>query len=255
LDSLGISEAYPIHLKIDTGMHRLGFEEKNLANLILRLKTSTQIKVKSVFSHLVGADNPSLDDFTQKQISTFTSVYQLIEKELGYPVMKHLCNTAGISRFKDAHFNMVRLGIGMYGIGANANDQKHLFNVSKLKTKITQIKFVEAGETIGYNRNGKVEQAMRIATIPIGYADGFGRALGNEKHGVYIHKHFCKVIGNVCMDMCMVDVTNVNCEEGDEAIIFENYEQINQMAKALNTITYEVLTNVSGRVKRVYIQE
>lgn len=255
IDSLGISEAYPIHLKIDTGMHRLGFERKDLTDLILRLKSSAQVKVKSVFSHLVGADNTSLDDFTKQQISIFTQAYQMIENELGYPVIKHLCNTAGISRFKDAHFNMVRLGIGMYGIGSNAIDQKHLLNVSKLKTKITQIKWVEAGETIGYNRNGKVEQPMRIATIPIGYADGFGRALGNEKHGVFIHKHFCKVIGNVCMDMCMVDVTAINCEEGDEVIIFENHEQINQMAKALNTIAYEVLTNVSGRVKRVYIQE
>ncbi|MEI6020412.1 MAG: bifunctional UDP-N-acetylmuramoyl-tripeptide:D-alanyl-D-alanine ligase/alanine racemase [Bacteroidota bacterium] len=255
LDGLGISEAYPVHLKLDTGMHRLGFETNDLEQLIDLLKSAHQIKVKSVFSHLVGSDNPLLDDFTQTQINRFKSAAEAIESAIGCAVIKHLCNSAGISRFKNAHFNMVRLGIGMYGIGAGEQEQKYLQNVSSLKTRISQIKTVHAGETVGYNRNALIDQTIRLATIPIGYADGFARSLGNAKHGVYIGGEFCKTIGNVCMDMCMVDVTAIICNEGDEVIIFENTGQINEMAKAMNTISYEVLTNVSGRVKRVYLQE
>jgi len=255
IDAIGLGESYPIHLKIDTGMHRLGFEMEDLEKLISILLSSTQIKVKSVFSHLVASDNTDLDNFTNKQIAEFTNCFNLLEKALGYKVIKHLCNSAAISRFKEAHFDMVRLGIGMYGIGANETEQKNIQNVSALKTKISQIKVVEPGETVGYNRNGKVVKQTRIATLPIGYADGFNRMLGNGKHGVFIHGQFCQTLGNICMDMCMVDITHVECNEGDEVVIFESVNQINQMAKALNTISYEVLTNVSGRVKRIYIQE
>ncbi len=255
LDTLGFSEPYPVHLKIDTGMHRLGFEEAQIAELILLLKNNSQIKVQSVFSHLSGSDNPELDDFTEQQIKLFESICIQIEKGIGYKFLKHICNSGAISRFKHAHFDMVRLGIGMHGVGVNAAEQQHLENVGTLKTKISQIKKVKVGETVSYNRSGKVEKDISIATLPIGYADGFSRALGNGKFGVYINGTFCKTIGNVCMDMCMVDISNVNCEEGDDVIIFENIEQLQTMAKAMGTITYEVLTSVSGRVKRVYVQE
>jgi Alr-MurF fusion protein len=255
LDAMGIAEPYPIHIKIDTGMHRLGFEEHELEDLVAELKKLPQVEVRSVFSHLAATDNPDLDEFTFDQTRVFEKAFLIIEKELGYKVLKHICNSGGITRFKHAHYNMVRLGIGMYGVGVNEEEQKKLENVGVLKTKISQIKKVLPGQTVGYNRSGKVEKETMIATIPIGYADGFSRLLGNRKHGVYIHGKFCSTIGNICMDMCMIDITGINCKEGDEVIIFENAEQINRMAAAMQTIPYEVLTNVSGRVKRVYIQE
>lgn len=255
LDKMGIAEPFPVHIKIDTGMHRLGFEENELEKLAAELKHFPQLRVQSVFSHLVGSDNPALDDFTKEQIRIFEKAFLLIENTLGYTVIKHICNSAGISRFKNAHYNMVRLGIGMYGIGVNAAEQAKLQNVGSLKTRISQIKHLHKNDTVSYNRSGKIEKESTIATLPIGYADGFSRALGNGKHGVYINGKFCKTVGSICMDMCMVDITNVNCKEGDEVIIFENAVQLSEIAQALNTITYEVLTNVSGRVKRVYVQE
>lgn len=255
LDSLGITEPYPVHLKLDTGMHRLGFEEHDFVQMVAELKQSPQLKIASVFSHLTGSDNSELDAFTKEQIQLFEKGCRLIENELDYTVYKHICNSAGITRFKQAHYNMVRLGIGMYGIGATPDEQQKLQNLGTLKTRISQIKQVTKGQTVGYNRNGKIDKASTIATIPIGYADGFSRLLGNGNHGVYIQGVFCKTLGNICMDMCMVDITGLPCKEGDEVIIFENVEQINSLARALNSIAYEVLTNVSGRVKRVYVQE
>jgi alanine racemase len=255
LDALGITEPYPVHLKIDTGMHRLGFEEADIYNLLIELKKYPQIKIKSVFSHLAGSDNADLDNFTQEQIRIFEKAFTIIENELGYQVVKHICNSGAISRFKNAHYNMVRLGIGMYGIGVNNQEQNNLENVGRLITRISQIKEVKKTETIGYNRSGKINRVTKIATIPIGYADGFNRLLGNGQHGVYINGNFCKTVGNICMDMCMIDVTDIACNEGDEVIIFENTDQTNKLATALNSIAYEVLTNVSGRVKRIYVQE
>jgi alanine racemase len=220
--------------------------------------------VKSIFSHLVGSDNSSLDKFTWLQIEQFKTASEKIEKALGYVTIKHICNSGGISRFKNAHFNMVRLGIGMYGFGVSAGrdlnpDQPAenvvLKNVGSLKTRISQIKNVRAGDSIGYNRNGIAENDMVIATIPIGYADGFHRSLGNGNHGVWIQNKFCKTIGNICMDMCMIDITAIKCKEGDEAIVFETQAQVEQMARAMNSIPYEVLTGISSRVKRIYTQE
>lgn len=255
LDGLGITEAYPIHLKLDTGMHRLGFLPEELETLISEVKQYHQIKVRSVFSHLAASDNPQLDAFTQLQIRGFETACKKLESDLGYPFLKHLCNSAGITRFKSAHFDMVRLGIGLYGIGANEREQNLLENVGVLKTKISQIKTLEAGESVSYNRSGKLDKKSRIAIIPIGYADGFSRLLGNGKHGVYINQQFCKTVGNICMDMTMVDVSACKCDEGDEVIVFENPEHIQALATALGSIPYEVLTNVSGRVKRVYVRE
>ncbi len=255
LSKNGVSEPYPVHIKLDTGMHRLGFEEKDFEALANLLQNHPQLKVKSVFSHLVGSDNPSLDEFTNEQIVLFEKAFTLIENKIGYGFLKHICNSGGISRFKQAHYSMVRLGIGMYGIGVNAEEQKKLQDVSILKTRISQIKHVSKGQTVGYNKNGKVEHAMTIATIPIGYADGFRRDLGNGKFAVYINGKACNTVGNICMDMCMVDISGVDCREGDEVLFFENFNQITALAKAMNTIPYEVLTSISSRVKRVYVQE
>lgn len=255
LDKLGIQDAYPVHIKIDTGMKRLGFEASAIDELCQILKRTKQIQVKSIFSHLVGSDNKNLDYFTALQLEQFKTAADKIEKAIGYSAIKHICNTGGISRFKNAHFNMVRLGIGMYGFGVNEEETTLLQNVSTLKTRISQIKKVSKNETVGYNRNGLATEDMVIATIPIGYADGFHRSLGNGNFGVWIHHTFCKTVGNICMDMCMIDITNVACKEGDEVIVFENAQQVNQMAQAMHSIAYEVLTNISGRVKRVYTQE
>lgn len=255
LDKFGVVEPYPIHLKLDTGMHRLGFEETDLDDLINHLNNTPNLKIVSAFSHLVGSDNQQLDDFSNQQIKQFEKMANKIEVETRQRFLKHICNSGGISRFKEAHYDMVRLGIGMYGVGVNEKEQQQLQHVGKLSTKISQLKHVKSGETIGYNRNGKVDKDTTIATIPIGYADGFSRQLGNGKHGVYINNQFCSTIGNICMDMCMIDVTHVNCKEGDEVIIFENNLQLIKTAEALGTIAYEVLTSVSSRVKRIYVQE
>lgn len=255
LDNMGITDIFPVHLKLDTGMRRLGFEEKDLEELISLLHSTPQVKIASVFSHLAASDDEYSDNFTNDQIQRFEKMSLKLEKAIGYKVIKHICNSGAISRFKSAQFNMVRLGIGMYGIGVNDSEQNKLQNVGILKTRISQIKEVRMNESIGYSRKGKLKDDGKIATIPIGYADGFSRLLGNGNHGVYVHGNFCKIVGNVCMDMCMIDVTNIQCNEGDEVIIFESTQQINDLAKALHTIPYEVLTNVSARIKRVYVQE
>lgn len=255
LDRMGVTTAFPVHIKLDTGMHRLGFEEGDIDELILQLKKSPQIKVQSVFSHLAASDNPSFDEFTKQQIQFFKKSCEKIEKGIGYNFMRHICNSGGISRFKEAHYDMVRLGIGMHGIGVNEEEQKKLENAGTLKTRISQIKKVKEGESVGYNRNGKADKEISIATIPIGYADGFSRTCGNGRAGVYIGGKYCKTIGNICMDMSMIDITGLKCEEGQEVIVFENNTQLKTLAESMGTITYEVLTGVSGRVKRVYVWE
>lgn len=255
LNKSGLAEPYRIHIKIDTGMHRLGFEVKDFEKLADLLQNHPQVKVQSVFSHLVGTDNPALDNFTREQILVFEKACAILENKLSYGFLKHICNSGGITRFKHAHYDMVRLGIGMYGVGVNTDEQKKLEDVSVLKTRISQIKHVSKGQTVGYNRNGRIETDTIIATIPIGYADGFRRELGNGNFEVYINGKSCKTIGNICMDMCMINVTGLTCKEGDEVIVFENFKQIDALAKAMHTIPYEVLTSISTRVKRVYVQE
>ncbi len=255
LEAHAIYEKYFIHLKIDTGMHRLGFESKDIDELCRILKKEKNISVKSIFSHLVASDNQQLDYFTEQQIKLFENISDKIEKEIEYKTIKHICNSGAITRFKNAHFDMVRLGIGMYGVGFNATEKEQLENISSLKTKISQIKELLPGETVGYNRSGTVNELKTIATIPIGYADGYHRILGNNVGKVFIKNQACHIIGNVCMDMCMVDVTGVNCNEGDEVVIFETNEQLMDLSSAMKTIPYEVLTGISERVKRIYVQE
>lgn len=244
-----------IHLKLDTGMHRLGFEEADINELIVKIQNNKQLHIKSIFSHLAASDEPEHDDFTWQQIKSFTTMSEKIKTHFAYPIYKHILNSAGVSRFPDAQFDMVRLGIGLYGIGANTTEQLQLQNVSTLKTSISQIKNIPANETIGYSRKGVAINDMRIATVPIGYADGLSRKLSNGKGRMIIKGKTAPIVGNVCMDMCMIDITDIAANENDEVIVFGNENPITEVAKDIGTIPYEVLTNISRRVKRVYFQE
>jgi Alr-MurF fusion protein len=246
---------FPIHIKLDTGMHRLGFEERDINALIEKLKQYPFLRVKSIFSHLVASDDKALDDFTHQQINLFDKLSKQITDTFNYPVLRHICNSGGITRFPEAHYDMVRLGIGLYGVGINDAEQKQLLNVSSLKTTISQIKHLQAGDTVGYNRKGKITKPTVIATVPIGYADGLNRKLGNGAGHLYVQNKPASIIGNVCMDMCMIDITGINTSEGDEVIVFKSAETLHNLAHTLGTISYEILTSVSARVKRVYLQE
>ncbi|MGB4206091.1 MAG: bifunctional UDP-N-acetylmuramoyl-tripeptide:D-alanyl-D-alanine ligase/alanine racemase [Bacteroidales bacterium] len=247
-------EVLKIHIKLDTGMNRLGFDENDLPALLTRLKGS-HFKIASVFSHLAASEDPNHDKFTYEQINAFSRMTEELEQKLGYGLLKHILNTAGISRFPEAQYDMVRLGIGLYGISNLADEQPFLQHVSTLKSKISQIKNIPAGSTIGYNREFKAEKNMRIAIVPVGYADGLKRSLSNGKYSLLVNGKPAPITGNICMDMCMVDITDIKAEEGDEVIIFSPSYPINQLAQAMQTIPYEVLTGISQRVKRVYYQE
>ncbi len=245
----------PIHIKLDTGMHRLGFDENEVNELIVRVKNNKLLTIKSIFSHLAGTDEPEHDDFTWHQIKLFKEMSEKIRAHFSYPIIHHILNSAGISRFPDAQFDMVRLGIGLYGIGANQTEQIQLQNVSTLKTSISQIKNIPVNQTIGYSRKGVANRDIRIATVPIGYADGLSRKLSNGKGKMIINGKPAPIIGNVCMDMCMIDITDINANEQDEVIVFGDAYPIKQIADDVGTIPYEILTNISRRVKRVYYQE
>lgn len=244
-----------IHLKLETGMRRLGFEESDLGSLCCLLMSSLDIRVQSVFSHLVGSDDPKLDFFTRQQIDLFTRMTERLEQTLGYPFLRHILNSAGISRFPEAQFSMVRLGISMYGISSDPDEQKMLENVTSLKTSISQIKNIAPGETVGYSRAWTATKTTTIATIPIGYADGLSRRLSNGRGKMLVNDHLAKVAGNICMDMTMLDITGIEAIEGDEVIVFGEELPITDLAESMDTIPYEILTGISRRVKRVYFQE
>ena len=248
-EKLGITD-FPIHVKIDSGMHRLGFEEKEIPMLVEKLQNQNQVKVRSVFSHLAGADASRFDDFTRQQIAAFTRCADTLSKPFTHRILRHILNSAGIERFPEFQFDMARLGIGHYGISA-LPDVK-LETVCTLKTVILQIKEIRAGETVGYNRNGKITKNSRIGILPVGYADGFDRHLGNGNGEVFVNGHRAKTIGNVSMDLIMIDLTDIPANEGDSVEIFGNRVTIQEVADKLQTIPYEVLTSVSRRVKRVY---
>lgn len=250
-----LNKQISIHIKLDTGMHRLGFEPDDVNELIVRIKNNKQLKIKSVFSHLVATDEAEHDDFTWQQIKKFTEMSENIQSHTDYHIFRHILNSAGITRFPDAQFDMVRLGIGLYGMGVNPAEQSKLQNVSTLKTSISQIKNVPANETIGYSRKGLTTRDTRIATVPIGYADGLSRKLSNGKGKMIVKGKPAPIIGNVCMDMCMIDITDIPANENDEVIVFGEAYPITEVAKDIGTIPYEVLTGVSRRVKRVYYQE
>ena len=253
----GIHHTSPkkIHLKLDTGMHRLGFIENDIDELISILKQHKNLEIASIFSHLVGADESEHNEFSKTQISRFEQMSAKISEQLGTNPLRHICNSAGILRFPDAHYDMVRLGIGLYGVEVSNIEPNALQTVGTLKTTISQIKHLKAGETVGYSRKGIVEHDAQIATIAIGYADGFDRGFSKGVGKVWVNGTLCPIIGNICMDMTMVDVTNAICEEGDEVIIFGKELAIKELAKSINTIPYELLTGVSERVKRVFYKE
>ncbi|HEY5823988.1 MAG TPA: bifunctional UDP-N-acetylmuramoyl-tripeptide:D-alanyl-D-alanine ligase/alanine racemase [Cyclobacteriaceae bacterium] len=244
-----------VHFKIETGMHRLGFDEADLTEAIQLLKKNSNITIASIFSHIAGADDPQHDEFTKEQGALFNRLSSRLINELNIEPIRHLLNTPGILRFPDLQFDMVRLGIGLYGVNPTEIKEYSLQPVPTLKSVISQIKIIKAGESIGYGRKGKAKEEMKIATIAIGYADGYSRAFSQGKGVVLVNGKRAPVVGNVCMDMTMIDITRIDANEGDEVILFGEGLPIYEVASAINTIPYEILTNTSERVKRVFWAE
>ena len=242
---------YPIHIKFNTGLNRLGFWHTDTPTIISQLKKSNNIKVASVFSHLAASEDPDEQEFTVGQINNFAYIVKQIYTHLGYEPIIHILNTSGVINYPQAQFDMVRIGIGLYGFGNNEQETAQLKNTHTLKSIISQIHFIKPGETIGYNRAFVANKPTRSATIPIGHADGISRKLGNEEGFVFINNQPAPIIGNVCMDMIMVDITKIDCNEGDEVIIFNHQQHIEYMAHKCETIPYEILTAISQRIKRV----
>ena len=246
---------YPIHLKIDSGMHRLGFDQPEIEELSILLKDNQRLKVQSIFSHLVASGEAEHDGFTQQQIEKFKLLSSELVKVLGYKPLLHIANTSGISRWADGQLDMVRLGIGLYGFDAALQNNRGLQTVMVLKTTVSQVKILDAGETVGYSRRGVMPNGGKIATVKIGYADGYNRAFGNGVGKMLINGKLVPTIGSICMDMTMLDITGIDVKAGDEAIVFDKDHTIMQLAEEINTIPYEILTNISQRVKRVYFYE
>lgn len=248
-------ENYPVHIKIDSGMHRLGFEYDDMPLLADLLASQNIVSPCSVFSHLAGADEEQFDSFTHEQIDLFTRCADYLKQRLDTPehtILKHILNSAGIERFTESQMDGCRLGIGMYGFSAIQG--RRLSNVCTLRTTLLSVKTVRAGESIGYGRHTFLSADAQVAVIPIGYADGFDRRFGNRGGEVLVRGKRCPVLGNVCMDLAMIDVTGTDAQPGDAAIIFGDDLPIEELAEKLSTITYEILTSVSRRVKRVYVQ-
>jgi Alr-MurF fusion protein len=249
-------QQYPIHLKIDTGMHRLGITAQDAAAALDLITQNNCIKIQSVFSHLAASDDAGLDEFTNQQAQIFDDVIALIETQITYPFFKHICNTSGIVRHAKLHYNMVRLGVGLYGVDYSHLLGKKIKSISRLKTSIAQIKQLKSGESVGYSRKGMLLRDSTIGTVCIGYADGINRTLGNGKGKMYVNGVLCPIVGNVCMDMCMLDITDApNVQEGNEVIVFGPELHITQVAEMAGTIAYEIMTDISTRVKRVYYEE
>jgi alanine racemase len=242
---------FNIHLKLDTGMHRLGFFPAEIKTVIEKLKNQDQVHVQSFFTHLVASGDSNQDDFTLQQIKSYRSAAQELEEGLGYTFIKHVANTSAIVRWPEAHMDMVRLGIGLYGVDMDRNFS-NLEQVSSLKTTVTQIKELPAGETVGYDRKGVLSKDSKIATVKIGYADGYSRRFGNSVGKMQINGQLVSTVGNICMDMCMLDITGQDVQVGDEVIVFPS---LMESAQAIGTIPYELLVNISSRVKRVYYYE
>jgi alanine racemase len=247
--------AYPVHIKIDTGMHRLGFIADEMHDLCAWLDANKQVRVASVFTHLAASDATQYDDFTRHQLNIFNDCCDRIALHVKNPFMRHALNTGGIERFPDAAMDMVRLGIGLYGVSASGDDQQQLQTPGKWKTIISQIKQIKGGESVGYSRAFVAPFDMTIATIPVGYADGLRRNMSNGQGYVMVRGEKAPIVGNVCMDMTMIDVSAAHCSEGDEVELFGEHISLLEFARMCNTIPYEVLTSVSQRVKRVYVEE
>jgi len=242
---------YPIHIKFNTGLNRLGFTKKDIPEILALLKNQKEIVVVSVFSHIAASEDLNEKDFTIQQINTFKEISDQLIPQLPTKPFRHMLNTSGIINYAaEAQFDMVRLGIGMYGFANDEAETTKLKNVITLKSVISQIQTIEKGETVGYNRAFKATDNVKTATIPIGHADGISRQFGNGVGYVYINNKKAPIVGNVCMDMIMVNVTHINCQEGDEVLIFKDQQHIEDLAKRTNTIPYELLTAISQRVKR-----
>jgi len=242
---------YPIHIKFNTGLNRLGFNKTDVIEITNKLSNQHLVKVTSVFSHIAASEDLNERKFTLQQIETFNAISLEFINKLGYSPLKHMLNTSGIINYAtEAQFDMIRLGIGMYGFGNDENETRKLKNVLTLKSIISQIHTIKKGETVGYNRAFKASKTIKTATIPIGHADGISRQLGNEKGYIYVKNKKAPIIGNVCMDMIMANVTNIDCKEGDEVVIYKNQQHIKDLAQKSNTISYELLTAISQRIHR-----
>ena len=242
---------YPIHIKFNTGLNRIGFWQSDIPKISAQLKATNHLKVASIFSHLAASEDLNEKEFTTNQVSDFTDIVKQFSTYLAYKPIIHLVNTSGIINYPQGQFDMVRLGIGLYGFGNDEKETNALKNVVHLKSIISQIHYVEPGESVGYNRAFIAEKRTKIATIPIGHADGISRKLGNKNYAILINEQKAPIIGNVCMDMIMTNVTDIDCQEGDEISVFNSQDMINEMALKSDTISYEILTAISQRVKRL----
>ncbi|MFN7116829.1 MAG: bifunctional UDP-N-acetylmuramoyl-tripeptide:D-alanyl-D-alanine ligase/alanine racemase [Saprospiraceae bacterium] len=250
------NSVFPIHIKLDTGMHRLGFEEEDLPDLIALIKDNPQIYIKSIFTHLAASEAPEHDAFTLEQLHSYEKMYNLIAENLNYQPLRHALNTSGVHRFPDWQMDMVRFGIGLYGLDNYKAFKESLFPVLSLKATISQIHYLEIGESVGYGRKWRAERPSVIGTISIGYADGLRRTAGNGKYSVWLHGKLAPIVGTIAMDMCMIDLTDVpEAREGDEVEIFGENLPVTELAKVYDTIPLEIFTTISERVKRVYVQE
>mgnify|MGYP003743691471 CR=1 FL=1 len=249
----GHQKNYPVHIKFNTGLNRLGFESSEVDLVVEQLSKTSALKVKSVFSHLAASEDLEEKAFTLGQITLYKSLAESFVEKLGYPVIKHLCNTSGVLNYPEAHFDMVRCGIGLYGYSNSEKEAKNFQPIAALKSVISQIHRVEKGESVGYNRGFISSEDSKIATIPIGHADGIGRHFGHGVGKVLIGQKKAPIVGNVCMDMIMVDVTNIECAESDEVVVFGPEFSAETGAAAANTISYELITSISQRVKRVVL--
>lgn len=245
---------YPVHIKFNTGLNRLGFFDSDVDYLLKKLKSLSQIKVVSVFSHMAASEDPKEKEFTTTQITTFKKIANAFEKGLGYKPILHMANTSGVLNYPEAHFDMVRIGIGMYGFANNPAIDAKLQHVASLKSVISQIHRIEKGESVGYNRAYIAPDFAKTATIPLGHADGISRKYGNGVGTVIVNGKLAPIIGNICMDMIMIDVTKIDCNEGDEVIIFGEGQSAEELAAKIGTISYELLTAVSQRIKRVFLR-
>ena len=245
---------YPIHLKFNTGLNRIGFNTNDVETVMSKIGTTESIKIKSVFSHLGASEDLNEKTYTNNQIKSFDSIVSKIAPKLNYQPIYHMCNTSGILNYPEAHLDMVRSGIGLYGFGNSEKEDSNFKPVATLKSVVSQIHSIESGESVGYNRAFKATKNLRSATIPIGHADGIGRQYGNGRGFVTINNQSAFILGNVCMDMIMVDVTEIDCQEGDEVIVFGKSPTAVEFSKTVNSISYEIITAISQRIKRVYLK-
>ncbi|MDC6350821.1 alanine racemase [Zeaxanthinibacter sp. PT1] len=245
---------YPVHLKFNTGLNRLGLHPESAGETASEIKNNPTLRVASIFSHLAASEDPTEKEFTEDQLRAFAKICIQVEKELGYRPLRHLLNTSGILNYPNHQYDMVRSGIGLYGFGNDAIHDAELIPIASLKTVISQVHEIQAGESVGYNRAFRADTRVRTATLPLGHADGIGRQYGKGKGYVTIHGQRAPILGNVCMDMIMVDVTGIDCHEGDEVVVFGKEASADSLATAAGTISYELITGISQRVRRKIIR-